>query len=435
MSMKSWALAAISSFSVVSNVHAGPYYDQLMRDYGMNKNDHSFCFENAQGEIEGDNVYHKVRLASTSKLVTTLWAMDIFGPDWKYDTKFYLKGKHLHITGSLDPVFSKRKLFYFVSQLVNRKINRIDKITFTPDLRVFAAAEDYVGALVELDGPRSARNLYDYWHTPAYNLLVPVYKSFIAETPASVLAELQIRRNLEDLNLSLGSVEAVSTAPFDLSASDVEEFHHLSPEIRKYLKVMNIDSNNFIADQVFDKLGGEAAFDQWLGEVMATELSQHQELRTGFKAHEASMKMYTGSGLDTKSEGARVDNYATCALMVELIKKLDQKMSENDYHLKEVVAVPGTDGGTFRSRLRGALTRNTLVAKTGTLFHTSTLTGMIYSQSGKHGFGIFHQLTGGKGNAKIVQNKLVEKLIEDLGGAKRFDYSVEYFFPATAPLE
>lgn len=414
---------------------AGPYYDQLMSDYGLKKVDHSFCFENSSGVLEGDNVYKKVRLASTSKLVTALWAMDLLGPDWKYETKFYLKGRELHIKGSLDPVFSKRKLFYFVSQLVNKKISRIDKITFTPDFKAFAAAEDYVGAHVELNGERSARNVYDYWHTPAYNKLKPVYRTFINETPNSVLEELQIRKNLEDLNLSIGSVEAVSKPPFDLDGKDVSEFHHFSPEIRKYLKFMNIESNNFIADQVFEQLGGEAAFDLWLAEFLEEKMNDHDEKREGFAKGEPSMKMYTGSGLDSKREGSRVDNYSTCALMVKLVKELEVKMDEARHHLKDIVAVPGSDGGTFSSRLRGAATKDTLVAKTGTLFHTSTLAGLIYSKSGKHGFGIFHQLTGGKGNAKIVQNKLVEKLVEDLGGAKRFDYDAEFFFPADAPLE
>ncbi len=425
----------IMAMSCPSAAMAGPYYDQLMRDFGLNKADHSFCFEDSSGELQGDNIYKKVRLASTSKLVTTLWAMDLLGPEWQFETKFFLKGDHLHIEGSLDPVFSKRKLFYFVSQLLNKNIKHISKVTFNQDFRAFAAAEDYVGSVVVIDANRSARNLYDYWHTPAYNKLKPVYRAFINETPESVIEELQIRRNLEELDLSIGSVEGVERAPFDLADPLVSEFHHFSPEIKKYLKFMNIESNNFIADQVFEKLGGEKAFDLWLEGYLGERLKEHDLKREGYNANELSMKMYTGSGLDTKRAGERVDNYSSCALMTTLLKDLRSELDQKGNHLKEVVAVPGSDGGTFRTRLRGALTKNTLVAKTGTLFHTSSLTGVIYSKGHTHPFGIFHQLTGGKGNARIVQNKLVEKLVEDFGGPERFDYSVEYFFPASAPLE
>ncbi len=433
--LKTAFTGALVAMTLPSAAMAGPYYDQLMRDFGLNKADHSFCFEDSNGELQGDNIYKKVRLASTSKLVTTLWAMDLLGPEWKYETKFYLKGDHLHIEGSLDPVFSKRKLFYFVSQLLNKNIKKISKVTFNKDFRAFAAAEDYVGNVVVLDQNRTARNVYDYWHTPAYNKLKPVYRAFIAETPESILEELQIKRNLEELDLSIGSVEGVESAPFDLADPLVSEFHHFSPEIKKYLKFMNIHSNNFIADQVFEQLGGEEAFDLWLSEHLGEKLQMHDEKREGFSAGEPSMKMYTGSGLDSKLQGQRVDNYSTCALMTTLLKDMRQKMDEHNHHLKEIVAVVGSDGGTFSTRLRGALTKNTLVAKTGTLFHTSSLTGVIYSKGNTHPFGVFHQLTGGKGNARIVQNKLVEKLVEDFGGPERFDYQVEYFFPATAPLE
>lgn len=427
--------SSLMALSAPGVAQAGPYYDQLMRDFGLNKADHSFCFEDSKGELQGDNIYKKIRLASTSKLVTTLWAMDLLGPDWQYETKFYLKGDQLHIEGSLDPVVSKRKLFYFVSQLLNKNIHHISKVTFNKDFRAFAAAEDYVGSLVTVDANRSARNLYDYWHTPAYNKLKPVYRAFISETPESVLEELQIRRNLEDLDLSIGSVEGVESAPFDLQDPSVSEFHHFSPEIRKYLKFMNIHSNNFIADQVFEKLGGEKAFDLWLEEHLSERLKSHDEVREGFNEGEPSMKMFTGSGLDTKRDGQRVDNYSTCALMTTLLSDLRDELDQKGHHLKELVAVPGTDGGTFSSRLRGALTKNTMVAKTGTLYHTSSLTGVIFSGGKAHPFGVFHQLTGPKGNAKIVQNKLVEKLVEDLGGPDRFDYSVEYFFPATTTIE
>jgi len=75
-----------------------------------------------------------------------------------------------------------------------------------------------------------------------------------------------------------------------------------------------------------------------------------------------------------------------------------------------------------------------MVAKTGTLMHTSSLTGILSTVKGKVTFGIFHQMTGAKGNAKIVQDKVVDKLFELNDGSVKFNYTPEFFFPAYEEL-
>ena len=77
----------------------------------------------------------------------------------------------------------------------------------------------------------------------------------------------------------------------------------------------------------------------------------------------------------------------------------------------------------------------TFIAKTGTLFHTSALAGKLFGSNSPVTFGIFHQLTGWKGNAKMVQNKTVETLFETYAPKEKFEYNPTYFFPADKPLE
>ena len=54
------------------------------------------------------------------------------------------------------------------------------------------------------------------------------------------------------------------------------------------------------------------------------------------------------------------------------------------------MAVPGADGGTFRRR-RFSIPEltNAFVAKTGTLYHTVALSGMLSTKIGLRYFGIF----------------------------------------------
>ena len=81
--------------------------------------------------------------------------------------------------------------------------------------------------------------------------------------------------------------------------------------------------------------------------------------------------------------------------------------------------MPGNDLGTFKNRLNSADLKNTFVAKTGTLMHTSTLAGAMNTQKGYSFFGVFNQTTNAIG-AKQVQNEMVRILMDEMGGPKVF---------------
>ncbi len=414
---------------------ATPGWNKLMSDYNLDPQYHGFCFTDSKGAIKGSNPHMKVRLASVSKVITTLWAVDELKPDYSYKTKFYLKDKHLHIEGSKDPLFSNRKLFFLLSQLNNLGIEELDKITFSNDLKIFTNAEYYSGKIIKISKARSARNLKDYFHTPGWNRLKAAYKDFIKYTPKSVIEKLQIRSSLDDLKLTVKQVSFSAENPFKDDPSATKEYTHLSPEIAKYLKIMNIKSNNYIADQVFEKLGGETKFDKWVKTYTDKHFPDYKSYRKKFSKKEESIKLFTGSGLDDLRSAKRVDNFATCGIVVRLIEELKEKVEDYNKTIQQIVAVPGSDAGTFRKRLRSPRLKNTMVAKTGTLFHTSALAGMINGKDANHFFGIFHQLRGSKANAKMVQNKIVTKMVDDFGGPQKFDYNKEYFFPAKEILK
>lgn len=434
--MKRIIYSAVAALTLYNYASASPQKDwiKLMKQFNMTPKYHSFCYTNKSGKVKGSNPHRKVRLASVSKLITTLWAVDELGADFQYTSTFYLRGKHLHIDADLDPVYSSRKLFFLLSQLNNLGINKLDKITFSTGLKVFTQAEGYTGNITNIKSSITARNLKDFFHTPDWNKLKVAYAKFIKETPESIIDELQIRKSIDDLDLKVKKVAFVKRNPLRGFKKAKQTYVHLSPEITQYLKFMNINSNNYIADQTFEKLGGEKGFKKYIKVFLNEKFKNYDTLRTEFSKNEPSIAIYSGSGLNTVHNGKRTDNYATCAIIVKLVEELDTKMKEQERAIQEIVAVPGRDGGTFRSRLKSRRLKQAMVAKTGTLFHTSALAGRISSKSHNTYFGMFHQLRGWKGSAKQVQNLMVSELMEELGGSKKFDYQRVVFFPAIEPM-
>lgn len=431
-------IKTILLYSLLSNTYAKSdavtaKWNSSMEEFNLTPKFHGFCFTDESGNIKGPNPYRKVRLASTTKIVTTLMALEKLGLDYEYTTKFFHEKGNIHIAGDLDPVVSKRKLFFLISQLNNLGISKINNLTFDKNFISFTKVEDIPLSEVKPSAELTAKALKDFFTVSEWNILKQSYADFIKQTPSEIIEELQIRTSLDEIELSVNSIAVVDKNP--LSVKSAKEYEMISPIIAKYLKIMNIDSNNFLADQIFEKVGGEKVYNAYFKKLMNEKIPNFKTLRQEFEKNDPDFAFYTGSGLNTTRNGERVDNFASCALMVEMQKKLDQKLDEVQRHMQEVVAVPGVDGGTFKSRLNSPRLAKSVLAKTGTLKHTSSLVGKVSTVSGEIYFGMFHQMDGWKGNAKIVQNLMVSEILEQFGGPKKFEYKKEFFFPASAPLK
>lgn len=419
----------LASLFLSSLGQATPTWEALHQRYGLKTQNHAFCFRSNSGEILGKNINSPARLASVSKVFTALWAIETYGNKFQYDTRFYYKDGQLHIQGSKDTIFSRRKLFYLVNQLNHYGITEIDKLTFDDKTQVFANSEGYVGRLLDVTHARTAQNLYDFLTTKEWNKLLPVYQNFYAQTPRRILNKFQIKQ-LEELKLNIGNVAHQNKPDFNLDNSELK-FSVFSSALEDYMKFMNITSNNFVADQTFKNLGGEKAFDRYINKVI---LRDFPEVTRNLKNNEGTqklIKLYTGSGLNTKRKGARVDNFSTCSLSIGLIERFYKLSLELETKIQNMMAVVAVDQGTFRTRLRAPILENSIVAKTGTLYHTSALAGLIHAQSGLVPFGIFHQVTGSKTLVRQIQNDIVRTLVDQYGGPQRFVYSPKYFFPVS----
>lgn len=425
--------------AISANTMAAPSVDMterwngLMGDFNMDPQYHGFCYLDPSGELKGPNPHRRVRLASTTKLVTALMAIEKLGPDYEYTTKFYWNGKDLHIKGDQDPVLSMRKLFFLISQLNNVGITKIENLTFDGNFKVFSKVESVAMSEFKPSIKSTKKYLKDYFTVSEWNIIAKLYKNFIKSTPKEVIDDLQIRTDISDIKLEVGNISNAEENP--LKEKDLQTYEMVSPKIAKYLKVMNVASNNYIADQVFEKVGGKPAYHEYIQNFIKEKFGNYTAIRKEFSKGEHSTYIYTGSGLNVGNGKGRVDNYSTCAIMVNLVKELDTKLEDIQRGMQEVVAVPGVDKGTFRRRLNSPRLAKSILAKTGTLMHTSTLAGKVSAQDGNIYFGMFHQMRGWKGNAKMVQNQIVSDLVDAHGGTKKFEYKKERFFPAKGPLK
>lgn len=398
------ALLAMTTTSAFASAKTDADYEKLLKKYKVTPLDQqSYCYTDEKGELQGKNVDLQVRLASVSKLLTSLWAIEEKGVNYRYDTKLHIKGSHLHIQGSFDPFMSNEKMLFLVSQLNSLGYTHFDKITYDKNIQINPNAQMHTNEYPLITRESNGRHLKTYFNTASWS------KMFKAEYDR--LASLAKKdRFLKTVKFSVGTVEFAEVNP--LEGEEVKVLTLTSPELYKYLKETNVKSNNYSSHTIFRDLGGVAGFEKFLADRFSLTADQ--------------IKLYNGSGLPTTIEGKRYDNYATCAIFTDLVNELKASAERQEKELEDIVAVPGSDAGTFRNRLNSADLKNTFVAKTGTLMHTSTLAGAMNTQKGFSFFGIFNQTTDIVG-AKTVQNEMVRTLMAEMGGSKVFGYQVEGF--------
>lgn len=415
-------IRAILSFSILLisiEAHSGPMFKRLVRDYNIGKyEDQSFCYFNGQGQIKGNNPQTKIRLASVTKLYTAFWALSKLGPNYQFETRFYVKDGHMHIAGSNDPIFDDRKVFYILSQLNELGIKNLKKITFDKKLLVF---------------PNKKNSSENNTHTTKdYIKYLKTYFNTKTWSEAYYSEYLRLRRiapqNHDDVELierpefKVGKIELSESTPFDTDSSDVAVYSIKSLPLYRYLKFVNIVSNNYIPEKLFEMLSAEEDFNDFLEETL------------GFSGEK--IKLYTGSGLMSYDDnGFRYDNYSTCEITITMIRELKKLVESQGLYIHDVVAVPGADGGTFRRR-RFSIPEltNAFVAKTGTLYHTVALAGMLSTKIGLRYFGIFNQ-TEEIWSARKLQDEVVLQLFKDFQGPTKFPYRKEGFWPVDGPIE
>lgn len=397
------SLVLLTSFSAFSSVKTDTDWKSQLQAARLPFDDQSYCYTD-QGNPDGTNLDLRVRLASVSKLITTLWSLDVLGGHFKYKTRLYIKDNTLHIEGSSDPFMGNEKMYFLLSQLNDLGYTSFEKITFDKHFVVFPNAQGHIEDHPDTSPETVAKHLKMYFNTASWS-------GAMKADYARVQLKAAPGRMKKEVTFHVGQIEPVRGNPFE-EELDTRKLTLSSPPLYRYLKEMNVESNNYVAQMLFQQLGGERYFTSYMAE----------NFRFGTKI----LRFWTGSGLPAKIEGIRYDNYATCASVMTLVQAMKELAEKQELDLEDVVAVPGSDQGTFRNRIFPSDYKNAFVAKTGTLMHTSTLAGAMSTLSGLSFYGIFNQSTDIE-SSKKVQNQMVASLMTELGGPKAFNYKVEPF--------
>lgn len=370
---------------------------------------HSACYlePGAKPELKGVNVEKQVRLASVTKLLTSYWVVSRLGPRYQFKTNFIWDPTtaELFIQGSRDPFFGRRRLLLLISDLSRLGIRQINKVYFDKNFRYFQAVESpstYHTEITQNGGVSRAtvvKQLMHLMNTRNWGREDrSQYDSF--RKTASVLGVKTLAAS--ELNLKVLEVSPADTNPLE-GRNGLESYTSQSPQVMNYLKILNMHSMNYPADELFYRFGGRQSFAKFLVEKLNFD--------------ESDARVFTGSGLPFRASGERSDTTTSCDVMIKVLVDMRAELAKYNLDLPDIMMIGGVDRGTLNGIYKQAPLRGAVVAKTGTLANALTLAGFINTNQGRVYFGVFFQ-TNQIAQARTARNQAVLRIAKQHGGTK-----------------
>lgn len=333
------------------------------------------CEFTAEQGLTGSSKEQSFVVASLSKIFTTQWALEIIGYDYRYETNIHIDAVSknevdVHIRGGGDPTWGRERLHHLVSELDRlgvRKIrtltfdenfilswrsqpNVIDKVNHYYDFTDLAGAETIIPSSVEIQ-----KSLKTHF--------LPRKKEYANTLKKAKLAQVSLVESLQisaPKNISFRSSQEFILSP---TATNLQLF---SLPLFQILKLMNVTSNNFLADMLFEQIGGALDFADFIkSSILAPYIN--------------SFHIKNGSGYPIKQGENKFYNRASCAGVITALRWIDEHMSANGLGLEYVFPVAGNDPGTLD---KYELPTDVMIAKTGTVNPTIAFAGMILTTSG-----------------------------------------------------
>lgn len=335
----------------------------------------SYC-ESVEGKLESYNGFQDLKpypLASLSKIFVSAWALSQLGPDYTFEVIWKINpvpGKKgvfdAYLRSNYDPAMNIEKILFSIAQLQKKGVRRFRNLAIDETTRIYLSV--FSNPHVELED-------------------VPVSSKQSLENLDRVLNSTnwasQTQKAVENLNawavqkkMSLQVPESFSVDHIELVNSEAasKEFYADSIVIRstillKYLKNINVTSNNYMTDAFFHLLGGPQGF-------------RHFQKKTLLISDE-ELSMYTGSGLPIAISGQRFDNLGTCLSLLKVLQFLDVRSTESQVNLGHILLSAGQDPeGTYESELSFS---KDVVLKTGRLYDVPALNvaGVVQLQKKK----------------------------------------------------
>ncbi len=317
-----------------------------------------------------DQVRHP--LASLSKVVTTAWALRKLGPDFRFESQWYLKpvdskaGLYdAYLKTKFDPVFNIDKVLYSLSLLREQGVTGIRNLVIDESTRVYLSA--LALPHVELENVPVSSN------ESAQNLKIILNSENWSVQTQSSKDKLQAwaQENSKTLNIpnsfSVQQIEIKNSREINLTDYSKKISFRSAPLLR-YLKNLNVYSNNYVTDALFSYMGGLQAFKDF----------QSEELKISNDA----LQFFSGSGLAVTVDGQRKDNSGSCFSILKILSYMQSLSADDGLNLGHVLYNPSLDlDGTFESKLNF---HNQVVFKTGRLFENPALNlaGIVSTEKG-----------------------------------------------------
>ncbi|NJM97868.1 MAG: D-alanyl-D-alanine carboxypeptidase [Phormidesmis sp. RL_2_1] len=315
--------------------------------------------------------------ASLTKIATTLAALVTWEPESHFETLVGWRGEikdgvltgDLVIEGGNDPLFVSEEAIALGNALEKLNIRRV-----TGDLII---AGDSFTMNFETSPSKSGQILKQVLNSAEWDYAISSsYQNFPPNTPKpSIQIDGQVK---------------ISAASWKDQVSGWLIRHQSLPLVA-VLKAMNIYSNNPMAEQVANMVGGSAA-------VMSKAIE--------IGVMPAELSLVNGSGLGEA-------NQMSPRAAVLMLQKIQALLQPQGYTLADIFPVTGADGGTVADR---NLPANTVV-KTGTLAVVSALAGAV--PTAERGIVWFSLLNYGAGldNLRSRQDQIILAIEQQWGKA------------------
>jgi len=287
--------------------------------------------------------------ASLTKVATTLAALQQFGPHHRFVTTYLATGSlgtdgvlqgDLWVLGGEDPFFVWEEAFAVGNALNAQGIRQVQGDLVVVGRFYMNFSQDVARSGVLLRQGLDAR----LWPPEAQ-------AQFQTLPPGTPRPQVEI----------LGSVRVAQQIPSEAQVL----LRHESPPLIHLLKLMNLYSNNAMAEMVANAVGG------------AAQVAQMAQAITGMPAEELSL--INGSGLG-------VENRISPRANVALLQAIQLLLEEQGLSLADAFAVVGQDVGVLERRLLPGI----LIAKSGTLSGVSTLAGVLPTEQGDVWFALMN---------------------------------------------
>lgn len=396
----------------------------------------SSCSANGEGEgMAGYNHNQAYPIASLTKILTANWLLHSVNPMYRFKTQIYITPSSedaydVHLAGSLDPFWGRSRIHLLISELNRLGIHKIQKLSFDENFYLQWSGK----------GVSIGKKVYfnDFTDAPAAKpqfltreeIIDSLKKNFIPraqEYKASLaLAQKNSLAMLTKIKLQAPkSVEFIHSQNYSTTVM-TRVYQTWGIPVYDQVKLMNLSSNNYIADYYFEFLGGKEKFDAFHEAVLISQKVVTPE----------SFQIFNGSGYPIKVDDKKIYNQASCAEILAHMIDAQRVLQKFKLSLTDVMAVSGAEPSTLRHY---QFSPGVVIAKTGSVDPAVNLAGVISTQIGTLYFGFLYRTGNGfewsRARAQI-QNQLIALITKNNGG-KATDYINKnlFYFDSEAYLK